>query len=81
MKTGRGADQFVLRLPPGMRDRIAKAAEENGRSMNAEFVSRIEKTLEDDESVAELWNKVERLEAAVAEHDVQLNPSRYLRED
>lgn len=35
---GRGADQFIVRLPPGMRDAIAKAAESNGRSMNAQVV-------------------------------------------
>lgn len=34
--------KFVLRLPEGMRDRIASAAKENGRSMNAEIVTRIE---------------------------------------
>jgi hypothetical protein len=35
-------DQFVLRFPSGMRDRIKVAAERNGRSMNAEIVARIE---------------------------------------
>lgn len=35
-------DQYVLRLPDGMRDEIKKAAEANGRSMNAEIISRIE---------------------------------------
>lgn len=32
-------DQFMLRLPDGMRDRIKAAAEENNRSMNAEIVA------------------------------------------
>lgn len=35
-------DKFMLRLPRGMRDEIAAAAKANGRSMNAEIVSRIE---------------------------------------
>jgi hypothetical protein len=35
-------DQFVLRLPDGMRERIKDAAEGNGRSMNAEIVDRLE---------------------------------------
>lgn len=35
----RVADQFVVRLPPGMRDRIAVEAKKNNRSMNAEIVS------------------------------------------
>ena len=38
-KPGRGADQFALRLPDGMRDRIRAAAEANNRSMNAEIVA------------------------------------------
>ncbi|MBX5236279.1 Arc family DNA-binding protein [Rhizobium sp. NLR4a] len=35
-------DQFMVRLPEGMRDQIAGAAEQNGRSMNAEIVSRLD---------------------------------------
>lgn len=31
-------DQFMLRLPDGMRERIKLAADESGRSMNAEIV-------------------------------------------
>lgn len=34
----------MLRLPDGMRDRIADAAKANNRSMNAEIVSRLEET-------------------------------------
>lgn len=41
-ETGRGSDKFMLRLPDGMRERIKRAAEHNGRSMNAELVHRIE---------------------------------------
>lgn len=36
-------DQFVLRLPDGMRDRIAAVARDNNRSMNGEIVSILEK--------------------------------------
>lgn len=39
-------EQFVLRFPAGMRDRIKAAAEENGRSMNAEIIARLEASLE-----------------------------------
>lgn len=38
-------DKFMLRLPDGMRERIRAAAAENGRSMNAEIVFRLEATL------------------------------------
>lgn len=34
-------DKFVVRLPDGMRDQIAAAAEAAGRSMNAEIVQRL----------------------------------------
>ncbi|MDH0907582.1 Arc family DNA-binding protein [Rhizobium pusense] len=44
-KTGRGSDQFPLRLPDGMREQIKIAAERNGRSMNAEIVTRLENSL------------------------------------
>jgi hypothetical protein len=35
-------DQYMLRLPDGMRDRIKAAAEANSRSMNAEIVATLE---------------------------------------
>ena len=40
-------DRFIVRLPDGMRDRIAEAAKANNRSMNAEIVARLASTLED----------------------------------
>lgn len=39
---GRESDKFMLRLPDGMRDRIAALAKQNGRSMNAEIIARME---------------------------------------
>lgn len=48
-KPGRGSDQFPLRLPDGMRERIKVAAEANGRSMNAEIIERLTTTFMDDE--------------------------------
>lgn len=41
-KAGRGSDQFMVRFPDGLRDRIRSAAETNSRSMNAEIVYRLE---------------------------------------
>lgn len=41
----RTADQFVVRLPAGMRDIISEAAKLSGRSMNAEIVARLERSL------------------------------------
>jgi hypothetical protein len=48
-KAGRGSDQFPLRLPDGLRDRIKQLAEANGRSMNAEIVSTLEEAYPDPE--------------------------------
>jgi predicted DNA-binding protein len=42
-KAGRGSDQFMLRLPEGMRDRIKLFADRNSRSMNAEIVATLDK--------------------------------------
>lgn len=42
----RTAEQFVVRFPDGMRDRIADAAKANNRSMNAEIVARLQSTFE-----------------------------------
>jgi hypothetical protein len=39
--TGRGSDQFMVRMPKGMRTALSEAAQSNGRSMNAEIVSRL----------------------------------------
>lgn len=36
------SDQFIVRLPDGMRDRIKRAAASNNRSMNAEVVATLE---------------------------------------
>ncbi len=39
---GRHAEQFNLRLPDGMRERLKEAAGANKRSMNAEIISRLQ---------------------------------------
>lgn len=35
-------ERFIVRLPDGLRDEIRATAEQNGRSMNAEIVLRLE---------------------------------------
>lgn len=45
-KPGRGSDQFPLRFPEGMRDRIKASADKNSRSMNAEIIKLIEEGYE-----------------------------------
>jgi Arc-like DNA binding domain len=41
----RGADMFLLRFPEGMRERLAKAAAKNNRTLTAEVITRLERTL------------------------------------
>lgn len=40
----RTLDQFVVRFPDGMRDKISDLAKQNGRSMNAEIIARLEQS-------------------------------------
>lgn len=59
--------RLTLRLPAALRDRLTKEAEASGRSLNAEMVQRLEKTLVDDDSVIELWNTVEDMKTQLSE--------------
>lgn len=56
-KAGRGSDQFPLRLPDGLRDRIKAYAERHGRSMNAEIVRVLER------EYPEPWTIYDRVDA------------------
>lgn len=40
----RALDKFIVRLPDGMREKLAAAARANNRTMNAELVSRLEQS-------------------------------------
>jgi hypothetical protein len=44
--TTRFSDKFLVRLPEGMRDRLADAASQNRRSMTAEIVDRLQASFE-----------------------------------
>jgi hypothetical protein len=35
-------DQFIVRFPDGMRDKIKESAEQNNRSMNAEIIAALD---------------------------------------
>ena len=43
--SSRTADKFVVRLPDGMRERIADVARNHHCSMNSEIISRLEQSL------------------------------------
>jgi len=66
MSEGRkNSDQYLLRFPDGMRERLRIAAEANNRSMNAEIISRLEQTLDHGEDdITSLLQKALRLATA-----------------
>lgn len=43
--SSRTADKFVVRLPDGMRERVAEVARDHHRSMNSEIIARLEQSL------------------------------------
>lgn len=68
-------DQFILRMPDGLRDRIKAAAEKRGRSMNAEIIRVLEEefpTPTSDELTELMSQVVELSRAADAAQDPQV---------
>lgn len=62
---GRGAEQYTVRFPDGLRDRIKVAADNSNRSMNAEIVARLEASFNfdgvTDDLVTDLNKRVDKL--------------------
>jgi hypothetical protein len=65
-KAGRGSDQFMVRMPPGMRSALSAEAERNGRSMNAEIIGRIAYSFEEVINTEGVIALSKRMEAAVS---------------
>ncbi|QPO18810.1 Arc family DNA-binding protein [Pseudomonas sp. Y39-6] len=57
-------EKFVVRLPDGMRERIALRARENTRSMNSEIVHRLENTVELEAALDRAHKIIDQLLAA-----------------
>ena len=58
----------MIRMPEGMRDRLAEAAKANGRSMNSEVIARLDASLDaesDDGSFAKLQQTLQDLKASL----------------
>jgi hypothetical protein len=53
------SDQFVLRLPPGLRGKLARSAKANARSANSEIVARLEQLL---------WDAIGELQQSSHDH-------------
>ncbi|MBX8542478.1 Arc family DNA-binding protein [Pseudomonas cichorii] len=70
MADSREQDKFVLRLPDGLRPRIAAEASENHRSMNSEIIFRLERSeilqkLQEEQSkvISQLLVRIDELES------------------
>lgn len=70
----RTADKFVVRLPDGMREKIAEIAKDNHRSMNSEIIDRLTLSIEQDEqgdltvrTLAQVTRRCEELERQLTE--------------
>jgi plasmid stability protein len=58
----KGDDQYMVRLPDGLRSRIKRRAAVNGRSLNSEIVDAIERHLERGDRLDELERRIAKLE-------------------
>jgi hypothetical protein len=64
--------RLTLRLPAGVRDRLLEKGKENGRSLNAEIVTRLERTITEEDTyvniyefTGELDERLEKMEERV----------------
>lgn len=62
-------DKFVVRLPDGMRERIALQARENTRSMNSEIIHRLETTAELEAALDRALKIIDQLLAAPSAYE------------
>lgn len=66
MIADKNADQYMLRLPEGLRARVAARAKANGRSMNTEIIAAIEQHLLDADLFTDVRRRLDELERWVA---------------
>jgi predicted DNA-binding protein len=62
MIASKGGDQYMLRLPDGLRERLKRRAAVSGRSLNTEIVDAIERHLERGDRLDELERRIAKLE-------------------
>ena len=69
--SSRTADKFVVRLPDGMRERIAEVARNHHRSMNSEIIARLEQSLIQEGALGdELSMRLDSPELSLHEHEL-----------
>ena len=57
--------QVNFRIPVELKDKLDNAAKENGRTLTAELILRLEMTFEQDDQIKDLIGRIEWLEGAV----------------
>jgi ubiquinone biosynthesis protein UbiJ len=65
--------QILLRFPSGLRRWLAETAEENGRSINAEVISRLEASKAKSDAFQQLQDEVQQLEGKVENLEERMN--------
>lgn len=65
-KAGRGADQYMLRFPPGLRDRIKAYAEQRGTSINSEIIRILEREFPEQWPIDERLTRLAEAMSALA---------------
>lgn len=69
-------DKFALRLPDGLKDRLAEIAQQNKRSTNAEIVARLEWSLMQGDVPVPSFSRTESVEQRVASLEQDLSDLR-----
>lgn len=69
-------DQYIVRFPDGMRDRIKDEAAKNGRSMNAEIVARLEDSFDTEEVLPLASGALDSLEDSIRQNREMLEASK-----
>ena len=57
--------QVNFRIPAELKDKLDSAAKDNGRTLTAELILRLEMTFEQDNQVKDLIERIEKLEEAI----------------
>ena len=70
--------QFPLRLPPDLRDKLENAAKESGRSKNAEAVHRLEQSFSNTYQAADLLGALLSAQELLKQNTEMLNEARVI---
>lgn len=68
--SSRTADKFVVRLPDGMRERIADVARNHHRSMNSEIIARLEQSMLQEGALDDLNVRLDSPELSLHEREL-----------